>query len=454
MPKRILIVDDEKNIRDSLAIVLSDEGFSTTVAESGEEALNLLENQNFEIALCDIRMPGIDGIELLRQILGTNPQTSVVMMTAYASVDSAIDALRNGALDYLIKPIDFDDLLIRIQRIIKHRDVMYENSVLRQQIHTNYSFDNIIGKSPQMMEVFRLTKKVSQTKGNVLITGKSGTGKELVARAIHYNSERKDNIFLPVNCGAISDNLIESELFGHKKGAFTGAYIDKDGMFKMADGGTLFLDEIAEIPLHLQVKLLRAIEEKEIIPVGSAKAFSVDVRIISATNRNLPEKVANGSFREDLYYRLNVVEIKLPTLNERKEDIPLLVQHFIEKYNTEMSKSITSVDNDTMHAFLLHQWKGGVRELENVIERAVIFCDDNLITMKELPGNFADTLSSDVIAEDLKEAMRQYERKHILDILRRTQSKEVSAKMMKIGLSSLYRKIEELNIQPEEYSAT
>lgn len=451
MARQVIIVDDEKDIRDSLAVVLREEGFTTTGAESGEEALTLFETNDFDVALCDVRMPGIDGIDLLTRIVGRSPQTGVIMMTAYAAVDSAIAALRNGALDYLVKPIDFEELLVRIRRVMRYRQALYENSILRRQIHGDFSFENIIGKSRQMQEVFRLIKKVSQVKGNVLISGRSGTGKELVARAIHYHSDRRDSIFLPVNCGAISDTLIESELFGYKKGAFTGAYQDKEGMFRIADGGTLFLDEIAEIPLHLQVKLLRAIEEKEIIPVGAARSQTVDVRIISATNKVLADKVATGEFREDLYYRLNVVEIKLPPLTERKEDIPLLVQHFIHKYNVELGKSITGVDNETMRVFLSHAWRGGVRELENVIERASIFAEDSVIRMHDLPGNFSIRTSDDLDSEDLREAMRYYERKHIIEVLRRTQTKEGAAKRLNIGLSSLYRKLEEHRIQPEEF---
>ncbi len=451
MAQRILIVDDEKDIRESLGMILREEGYDAERADSAEKALDLLAAGDIDILLCDIRMPGMDGIELLRRTIAEYPQTAVIMMTAYAAVESAIEALRQGAIDYLIKPIDFDDLLFRIARLVKQRQVIYENAVLRRRVHAERGFEHIIGKSLQMREVFRLIEKVSLTKGNVLITGKSGTGKELVARAIHERGERRDKIFLPVNCGAISPNLIESELFGHKKGAFTGAYQDKDGMFKMADGGTLFLDEIAEIPPHLQVKLLRAIEEKEILPVGSTRALKIDVRIISATNRDLPESVAAGAFREDLYYRLNVVEIKLPPLKERAEDIPLLVEHFIQKYNAEMGHTIAGVDNETMRVLKSHEWRGGVRELENIIERAVIFCEGNLITMRDLPGTFTAPFASSAPPDDLKEAVRAFERRHILEILRRTGSKEKTARALRIGLSSLYRKLDDLAILPEEY---
>ena len=384
MSSRILIVDDEKPIRDSLKIVLSDEGYTTEVAGDGEEALEKIKNESFDIVITDIKMPKIDGIQLLETVSSISPETFFIIMTAYASVKTAIDALRHGAFDYLIKPVEFDDVIIRIKRLIDYKNLAQENKVLRQRVSSDKGFTNLIGTSPSMKKVFSIISQVAPTNSNVLISGKSGTGKELVAKAIHFNSNRKDKIFLPINCGAISENLIESELFGHKKGAFTGAVDDKMGLFKVADNGTLFLDEIGELPLNLQVKLLRAIEDKEFIPVGSIKPVSTNIRIIAATNQNLFEKTKTGEFREDLYYRLNVVEIKLPTLNERKEDIPLLISHFIEKYCNEMGKKILGLDNETMKILIAHDWRGGVRELENVIERAIIFASKEYLTIDDL----------------------------------------------------------------------
>jgi transcriptional regulator with PAS, ATPase and Fis domain len=299
-----------------------------------------------------------------------------------------------------------------------------------------------------MKQVFKLIEKVAVTKGNVLITGKSGTGKELVAKAIHYNSERAANPFVAINCGAIVDTLMESEFFGHIKGSFTGAVRDKDGHFKMANGGTLFLDEVGDIPPHLQVKLLRAIEESEILPVGGTTPIKIDVRIIAATNRNLLEDMENGLFRDDLYYRLNVVEIKLPSLTERREDIPLLVEHFIKKYNAELKRNVINADNDTMRILMNYPWKGGIRELENIIERALILSDGDYICKEDLPSNLLDTEYAGPVPDKLKEAVASFEREHIVNILKRTlNNKDEAAQLLGISLSSLYRKMDELKIK-------
>lgn len=451
MPANILIADDEKPIRDSLKMILEEEGYNTDVVGDGEEALQKIQSakgeQNYDIVITDIKMPKIDGIQLLETASKISPETFFIIITAYASVKTAIDALRHGAYDYLIKPIEFDDLLIRIKRLLDYKKLALENKSLRQRISADTGFTNLIGKSEAMKKVFSIISQVAPTNSNVLIIGKSGTGKELVAKAIHYNSKRRDKIFLPINCGAISENLIESELFGHKKGAFTGAAEDKLGLFKVADGGTLFLDEIGELPLNLQVKLLRAIEDKEFIPVGGVKPVSTDVRIIAATNQNLFEKTKTGEFREDLYYRLNVVEINLPTLNERKEDIPLLVNHFIEKYCNEMGKKIISVNNETMKLLIAHDWRGGVRELENVIERAIIFCNKDILTVEDLSDYVKGNIIPHGYPDSLKEALRSFEREHIIKTMKKYDyNKEEVAKALEIGLSSLYRKMDELNI--------
>ncbi len=447
MFSKILIVDDEKPIRDSLKMVLDEEGFTTAVASDGEDALQKLQAENFDVVISDIKMPKLDGIQLLEAAAKVSPDTFFIIMTAYASVKTAIDALRNGAYDYLIKPVEFDDVILRLKKLIEFKNLSAENRALRQRLSYETGFVNIIGNSEPMKKVFDVISQVAPTNSNILIMGKSGTGKEMVAKAIHQNSKRKDKIFLPINCGAISENLIESELFGHKKGSFTGASEDKLGLFKVADGGTLFLDEIAELPLNLQVKLLRALEDRAFFPVGGTKPVSTDVRLIAATNQDLFEKTKLGEFREDLFYRLNVVEIKLPTLNERRDDIPLLVNHFIEKFCKEMGKKILGVDNDTMKILLSHEWRGGVRELENVIERAVIFASKEMITPSSLADYLKTNTSQAGDIESLKEALRIFEKEHITKTIKKYEfNKEEAAKALDIGLSSLYRKMDELGI--------
>ncbi len=447
MRAKILIVDDEQTIRETLSLILNEEGYDTQSASNGQEALTKIRSSAFDLVITDLKMPTMGGLELIEELKLVSPKTSVIIITAYASLESAIQALRLGAYDYIIKPLDFDDVLIRIERLFELRELVDENEFLRQEVQEKFSFSNIIGESAQMKEVFRLIEKVAGTKGSVLITGKSGTGKELVARAIHYNSPRKNKRFVAINCGAIVDNLMESELFGHKKGSFTGAVRDKEGYFKVADGGTLFLDEVGEIPLHLQVKLLRAIETGEVNPVGGTTPEKVDVRIIAATNRDLDQEIESGNFREDLYYRLNVVEIKLPSLETRKEDIPLLINHFIEKYNRELNRHIKGVDEKTMKILMNYEWRGGIRELENVIERALILCDHDIITQEDLPPNLVRVeLPADKPIK-LKEAVAVFEAEHIAEVLRKMMGdKDKAAKNLGISLSSLYRKIDELKI--------
>lgn len=446
MKGTILIADDEQEIRESLSVVLEDEGYECTTAEHGEVALEKIEKANYDILIADIKMPKLDGMELLEKTKQISPQTMSIIITAYATVETAVQALRTGASDYILKPLDFDEVIMRVKHLMSHREMEMENQYLRDQIDKKFNFNNIIGDSPAMRDVYNMVKRVSQSTTNVLITGKSGTGKELVARAIHANGDRANKPFIPINCGAIPDNLFESELFGYKKGAFTGANTDKDGVFKTANSGTLFLDEVAEIPFHVQVKLLRAIEAKEIKPLGTNTTINIDVRLLAATNKILMEEVENGNFREDLYYRLNIVEIKLPTLSERKEDIPLLVKHFVEKYNRELKRDIKGVDNETMKTLMHYKWKGQVRELENVIERAVLLCDNDYISQEDLPPSTHSNVG-DYYPDDLKEATKNFERQHISALLRRCDGdKKKASDLLNIGLSSLYRKIEELDV--------
>ena len=395
-------------------------------------------------------MPKLRGIELLEKISKIDSQIITIFITAYGSLETAISALRLGASDYILKPIDFDELTLKIKRLLEYKQLIIENQLYRRELQKQYSFDNIVGKSQAMQRVFEMIKYVSQTNSNVLITGDSGTGKELVSRAIHYNGSRRDKPFVVVNCGAIPETLIESELFGHKKGAFTGAIRDKDGYFKAADGGTLFLDEISEMPLQLQVRILRAIEQKEIIPVGSSTPILVDVRVISATNKDLYQEVEAGRFRSDLYYRLNVVEIHLPSISERVEDIPLLVEHFVNKYRNEMNKNIKGVDAEAMKALMNYRWKGEIRELENVIERAIIFAKGDYITLQELPPyiNSLNIVSQgEQKIKTLNEAISEFERSYIKKVLAENDfDKEKSARVLGVSTATLYRRIKELKI--------
>ena len=450
MAQRILVVDDEQIIRESLSFILIKEGYNIEEAANGKDALAKHEANPFDIIITDIEMPEMKGVDLLKQIRQRTPQTLVVIITAFGSVETAVLALREGAADYILKPINFDDLLYRMKKLCDYQTLVIENSLLRQELQRTYDFDQIIGQRMPMKKVFEVIKRVAHSEGTVLITGKSGTGKEIVARAIHYNSPRREKRFMPINCGAIVDTLFESELFGHKKGSFTGATTDKEGLLKVAEGGTVFLDEVSEIPIQLQVKLLRALEQREITPVGMTEPIKIDVRIIAATNRDLRKEVENGKFRDDLYYRLNVVEIDLPSLKERTDDIPILAQHFLDAFKKQMSKPIQGFANEAMRALLQYQWKGEVRELENVVERAVIFCDGDFIGLEHLPEYMRPTGNIPSISSShgtLKDTIRSFERQFIQQTLSACgQNKETAAKVLGVSLSSLYRKIEELQI--------
>ncbi len=449
MADRILVVDDEKILRESISFILEKEGYTVAVASDGGEAYQKLLDDTFDLIITDLEMPQMKGIELLDKAMHLSPQTYLIVITAYGSIETAISALRKGASDYILKPIDFDDLILKIRRLLDVKKLTIENQILRRELHQEKNFSNIIGKSPAIQKIFQTISMVASTESTVIITGKSGTGKELVARALHFNSSRSDKPLITVNCGAVSETLIESELFGHKKGAFTGAVADKIGYFKAADGGTLYLDEISEMPLQLQVKILRAIEQKEFTPVGISTPVDVDVRIIASTNRDLLKEVEEGRFRMDLFYRLNVVEIHLPSLSERREDIPLLVEHFIEKFNNKNQKHIKGVENEVMRSLTKHDWKGEIRELENVIERAVIFCKTDFITMDNLPDMLKDniTLQLSEHTQSLDVMMKELERYYIESSLRvNNNDKEKTARELKISLPTLYRRLKELHI--------
>ena len=450
MPGKILVVDDEKDINDSLSFILEKEGYIVEQAENGKVAYEKILNSYYDLVITDIEMPMMKGTELLEKISALTPQTSVIMITAYGSLETTIKALRNGAQDYILKPIEFDEILIKIKHLFEIKNLVSENQLLRKEIQRNYDFSELVGKSPAMHKVFEMIQTVAETESTVLITGNSGTGKELVARAIHFNSKRKNKPFVAVNCGAISENLIESELFGHKRGAFTGAISDKEGYLKAADGGTLFLDEISEMPLPLQVKLLRVIQEKEITPVGTTYSIPINVRFVATTNKKLEAEVESGRFREDLFYRLNVVELNLPSLKERAEDIPILADHFVNKYRKEIGKNVKGVESSAMRALLHYEWRGEVRELENIIERAVIFAKNEYITIEDLPQSMH--LSKDALIPEkpgsLDDFIKKVEKGFILKSLETNEfDKEKVAKQLNLGLSTLYRKIKDYGLE-------
>jgi DNA-binding NtrC family response regulator len=449
--KSILIAEDEQLLRESLAELLEGEGYEVVQAPDGKQAYGKALERAFDLVITDLKMPEMDGLTLLEQLRQIAPRTPVLVLTAYGTVESAVGAMRAGAVDYLLKPAQFNDVLIRVQRALELGELSRTRRVLTEQAAATSDFHNLVGDSPVMNKLFELVKKLSAVKSSVLIVGESGTGKELFARAIHYNGVTRDNPFIAVNCGAIPESLIESELFGHRKGAFTGAVRDRVGYFEAADGGTLFLDEISTLPLSVQSSLLRVLEDRTVTPVGDTRPRPVDVRIIAASNQDLRELVKDAKFREDLLYRLDVVRLTIPPLRQRKGDIPLLVKHFLAKYAKEMSRRVLGVDQAAMRAILDHDWRGNVRELENVIERAVIFAEGREVGVDDLPFAPPPIASNDGVpagdGEELRLALESFERQHISTSLRRHgYDKTQTARALGIGLSSLYRKLEELDI--------
>ncbi len=445
MSKSVLIVDDEQVLRESMASLLEDEGYEVLQAENGKVAHEILLERTIDIVLSDIRMPEMDGMDLLAHLRQLAPQTPIIMMTAYGTVENAVSALRTGAWDYLLKPVQFDDLLLKIQRALEFGEISRDREVMAEQLAADSTFHNLVSESPNMLKLFDQVRKLSTVKSNILLVGASGTGKELFARAIHFNGITRNKPFVPVNCGAIPDALLESELFGHRKGAFTGAIRDRTGFFEAANGGTVFLDEISALPKAAQSSLLRVLEDRVVVPVGDTNPRPIDVRVIAASNRDLDEMVENDEFREDLLYRLNVVKLQLPPLSARKADIPLLVHHFIDRYSKQMSKRVAGITNGAIRALIMHKWRGNIRELENVIERAVIFAEGREIDLDDLP--FAVDFADDDTSEDLRESIHQFERQHIIYSLRRHRyDKAETAQQLGIGISSLYRKCEELDI--------
>ena len=391
---QILIVDDDSGNRDGLTLLLRQEGYQMTAAASGEEALQRLEETNFAVIITDLILPGISGLDILRRVKMRMPQTHVILMTGHASTETAVEAMKEGAFDYLTKPINVQELKILLDNALEKSRLVAENQYLRQQLRGKYHFTNMIGNSPTMQAIFKQMEKIVQTDSTVLILGESGTGKELVASAVHYNSTRKEKPFIAINCGAIPGELLESELFGHVKGAFTGAVSDKAGKFEAAEGGTIFLDEIGTMPMQLQMKLLRVLQEREVERIGSSRKIRLNVRIISATNADLAELVKTKEFREDLFYRLNVIPVHLPPLRERREDIPLLVKHFLKKSCAAQNHHPCTLSGEAALALQQYDWPGNVRELENVIERAVALVEGELIGLHDLPAQISQRAAS------------------------------------------------------------
>jgi len=449
--KSVLIVDDETSVRESMEKVLKRAGYSTASAGSGNEAKVELSKRPFDVVLSDLMMPDGDGFELLRDIKKKFPTVEVILLTGYGTIEKAVEAMKEGAYDFITKPVKKAIILSTVERAIEHQNLTQENKYLKSQLGKAEIYDEIIGKSQSLRDVLEMVDRVAPLVSTVLITGASGTGKELIARTIHKKSPRAKKRFMPINCAAIPENLIESELFGHVKGAFTGALRDKSGLFKAADGGTIFLDEISSVPLPLQAKLLRAIELKEILPVGSTTPEIVDVRIIAATNRNLATEVDKGFFREDLYYRLNVIGINIPPLKERKEDVPELVDYFIKIHNAQLNKHTRAVEPNVMNMLIDYEWKGNVRELENAIERAIILCDTQMLTLDHFPHISPQGYASQKKDADLKSSVRRFEENTILRALEAAgQDKNKAAKILGLSLSSLYRKLAELGIKLKE----
>ena len=453
---KILVVDDEPGMRTFLEIILRKEGYSVETAADGMKALDNINNNVFDLAILDILMPVMNGIEVLKRIIEKSPETTVIIITAFASHETAIEAMKLGAYDYITKPFKIDEIKLVIKKALDKKGLERENLRLRKELQTKYGFANIIGRSIGISKVFELIKRVSELKVNVLITGESGTGKELVARAVHYSGSRHRGPFIAVNCGAIPEPLVESELFGYRRGAFTGASRNKKGLFEEADGGTIFLDEIVDLPIHLQVKLLRVIEEKTIRPLGSTEPIPVDIRIIAATNKLLEEEIANEKFREDLFYRLNVIKIDLPPLRDRRDDIPPLAIHFVEKYSREMGKDIHGISPKALETLENYHYPGNVRELENIIARCVALETSNVIRQQTLPELMVNMDSLNIengIAGNfgLDHLLETFEKRTIDKALTEAQGNKVeAAKLLGITFRSLRYRLAKHGLLDEE----
>jgi len=463
MKNKILIVDDEKLMRVSLEDKLTKEGYSVSSLSNAVEGVKLLQSTNYDAVITDLRLPRMDGIDFLREIKKASPDTVVIIMTAYGSIENAVIAMKEGAYDYVTKPFSLEELIIKLQKALKHKDTIAENIMLKQRVLSQYGYDNMIGKGEGMKRVFEIISTVSNRDTTILIQGESGTGKELTAGAIHYNSNRRDGPFIKVSCAALNKEILESELFGHEKGSFTGAIKTRRGRFELADGGTIFLDDVDDIPLEMQVKLLRVLQEREFERVGGEETIHVNVRVICATKKDLKKLVQEGSFRQDLYYRLHVITVQLPPLRERKEDIPLLVTYFIKKYATHQRVSVNSISQETLNFLLSYNWPGNIRELENVIEHAVAFCTSDTIIPRNLPGNLLERETpsgifpielSAIDSIDLQETLSEAERKLLFWAYQKTNGNQVRmSEILRIPRTTLQNKLVKYNITKTNISA-
>ncbi len=449
---RILVVEDEQLMRSIIVQLLRSEGYEVREASTAAGALAIFEGEKIDLAILDLNLSGgSSGLDLLGRIRDLDPEVMGIIVTAYASVESAVEALRKGAYDYITKPFANDHLKAVVRNALAQKALFHENRFLRRELHEKYRFENIIGTSDAIQQVFRVMEKVARTDASVLIMGESGTGKELIARALHENSERANKRFLPINCGALPENLLESELFGYKRGAFTGAMQDKTGLLKAADKGTVLFDEIGDMPLALQVKLLRALQERECYPLGSNEPVKFDVRVICATNKDLAKEVSEGRFREELLYRINVITIRLPALRERKEDITLLVNHFLRKYEKPLGRSPMRFSKGAMRLLMNYRWPGNVRELENTIERAAILAETDVIHTHDLPEKLHDALPANGNDSDTPGmTLEELEREHMRRVLNQVKGDKVkAAQILGIHLSTLYRKVQRYRLDNE-----
>jgi len=454
---KILVVDDESSIREFLQIMLKREKMDVSVAENGKVALQKLSESDFDLVISDIQMPEMGGLELLSEIKKKDPASLVLMVTAFGSTEIAVEAMKNGAYDFLTKPFKIDDVKMRIANALEKRTLVQDNVRLKKELGERHSFSSIIGGSKPMLGVFEMIRRVAPSDSNILVSGESGTGKELVAKAVHYNSNRKDNSFVSVNCGAIPEELIESELFGHVKGAFTSAIRDRKGYFEAASGGTLFLDEIGELPISMQATLLRTLSDGTFTPVGSTEELSADVRIVAATNRNLDDEVADGNFREDLYFRLNVINIALPSLKDRNEDIPMLVDAFVEKFSKSFGKGVKTVPSETMKILKSYKWPGNVRELENVVERMMALSESKILDSAAIPehireplkprfDDLSESMKWDASGVELDEILQKVEKEYLLKALSDGGTRKSAAKLLGLSMRSLRYRLEKLGI--------